>query len=568
MLRFLSFDFYILIFDFEQSEHMAKQIVFGEKAREALKRGVDTLANAVKITLGPKGRNVVLDKGYGSPTITNDGVTIAKEIELEDKVENMGAEIIKEVATKTNDVAGDGTTTATLLAQAIVAEGLKNIAAGASPVGIRRGIERATEVIVKRLHDLSIPISASKKSEIAQVATISAKDRAIGDKIAEVIQQVGKDGVVTVEQSQTFGIEHEIVEGMQFDRGYVSPYMITNAERMEATYENPYILITDKKISSIQDILPLLEKLAKMGKKELVILADDVEGEALATLVVNKLRGIFHTLAVKAPGYGDRKKEMLEDIAVITGGRVISEEIGLKLENIELDMLGEAKRVIATKDNTTIVGGKGKKQDIEKRVSQIRAQLENTTSEFDKEKLNERTAKLSGGVAIIRVGAATEVEQKEKQHRIEDAVSATKAAVEEGIVPGGGVALIRCLDVLAKLMDEKSTLSKDEQVGVDIMRRAIRKPLMQIAENAGVSGEVVVSEVEKKRGNMGYNAATDTYEDMVESGIIDPAKVTRFAVQNAASAAAMLLTTEVVVAEMPKKETPPMPGGGMGMGDY
>lgn len=545
---------------------MAKQIVFGVKAREALKRGVDVLADAVKITLGPKGRNVVFDKGYGSPTITNDGVTIAKEIELEDKVENMGAQIIKEVATKTNDVAGDGTTTATLLAQAIISEGMKNIAAGASPVGIRRGIERATEVIVKKLRDLAIPISATKKSEIAQVATISAKDRAIGDKIAEVIQQVGKDGVVTVEQSQTFGIEHELLEGMQFDRGYVSPYMITNAERMEATYENPYILITDKKISAISDILPILEKLAKMGKKELMILADDVEGEALATLVVNKLRGIFHTLAVKSPGYGDRKKEMLEDIAVVTGGRVISEEVGLKLENVELDMLGEAKRVIASKDNTTIVGGKGKKQDIERRVAQIKAQYESSSSEFDKEKLQERMAKLSGGVAVIRVGAATEVEQKEKQHRIEDAVSATKAAIDEGIVPGGGVALIRCLDALAKLVDEKSSLAKDEQVGVDIMRRAIRRPLMQIAENAGVSGEVVVSEVEKKRGNMGYNAATDTYEDMVESGIIDPAKVTRSAVQNAASAAAMLLTTEVVVAELPKKDAPAMPGGGMGGG--
>jgi len=545
---------------------MAKQIVFNIKAREALKRGVDTLADAVKITLGPKGRNVVLDKGYGSPTITNDGVTIAKEIELEDKVENMGAAIVKEVATKTNDVAGDGTTTATLLAQAIIGEGMKNIAAGASPVSIRRGIERATEVIVKKLHDMAIPISASKKSEIAQVATISAKDRAIGEKIAEVIQQVGKDGVVTVEQSQTFGIEHEVVEGMQFDRGYVSPYMITNAERMEAVYENPYILITDKKISAISDILPLLEKLAKTGRKELVIIADDVEGEALATLVVNKLRGIFHTLAVKSPGYGDRKKEILADIAVVTGGKVISEEIGLKLENVDLEALGEAKRVIATKDNTTIVGGKGKKQDIEKRTNQIRVQLGNTTSEFDKEKLQERIAKLSGGVAVIRVGAATEVEQKEKQHRIEDAVSATKAAVDEGIVPGGGVALIRCTDALEKLLDEKSTLTKDEQVGVEIMCRAIRKPLMQIAENAGVSGEVVVAEVEKKRGNIGYNAATDEYEDMVEAGIIDPAKVTRSAVQNAASAAAMLLTTEVVVAELPKKDVPAMPGGGMGGG--
>ncbi|MEK7173747.1 MAG: chaperonin GroEL [Patescibacteria group bacterium] len=552
---------------------MAKQIVFNLKAREGLKRGVDILADAVKITLGPKGRNVVLDKGYGSPTITNDGVTIAKEIDLEDRVERLGAEIVKEVATKTNDVAGDGTTTATVLAQAIISEGMQNIAAGASPVGIRRGIERATEVIVKRIKELSIPISTSKKSEIAQVATISAKDRAIGDKIAEVIQQVGKDGVVTVEQSQTFGIEHELVEGMQFDRGYISPYMITNAERMEAVYENPFILITDKKISAISDILPILEKLAKMGRKELMIISDDVEGEALPTLVLNKLRGIFNTLAVKAPGYGDRKKEVLEDIAVVTGGRVISEEVGLKLENVELDMLGEAKRVVATKDNTTIVGGKGKKQEIEKRIGQIKMQLENSTSDFDKEKLRERAAKLTGGVAVIRVGAATEVEQKEKQHRIEDAISATKAAVEEGIVAGGGVALVRCVDALDKLMEEKSGLPKDEMVGVDIMRRAIRKPLMQIAENAGVSGAVVVNEVEKKRGNVGYNAATGEYEDLVEAGIIDPAKVTRSAVQNAASAAAMLLTTEVVVAELPKN--PPaggaMSGGGMpgGMGmDY
>lgn len=549
---------------------MAKQIVFDVKAREALKRGVDALANAVKITLGPKGRNVVLDKGYGSPTITNDGVTIAKEIELEDKIENMGAEIVKEVATKTNDVAGDGTTTATLLAQAIISEGLKNIAAGASPIGIRRGIEQATEVIVKRIKDIAIPISASKKEEIAQVATISAKDRKIGEKIAEVIQQVGTDGVVTVEQSQTFGIEHEVVEGLQFDKGYISPYMITNADRMEAQYTDPYILITDRKISAISDILPLLEKLAKSGKKDLIIIAEDVDGEALSTLLVNKLRGVFNTLAVKTPGYGDRKKEILEDIATVTGGRVIAEEVGLKLESAELNMLGQAKKVIATKDNTTIVGGKGKKQDIEKRVAQIRAQLEKKSmSVFDKEKLQERMAKLAGGVAVIRVGAATEVEQKEKQHRIEDAVSATKAAIAEGIVPGGGVALVRCGDALAKL-SEDARLTKDELVGVDIMRRAIKEPLMQIAENAGVSGEVVVDHVERKRGNMGYNAATGEYEDLVEAGIIDPAKVTRSAVQNAASAAAMLLTTEVVIVELPKKETPPMPGGGMGggMGEY
>lgn len=546
---------------------MAKQIVFDEKARESLKRGVDALANAVKVTLGPKGRNVVLDKGYGAPTITNDGVTIAKEIELEDKLENMGAEIVKEVATKTNDVAGDGTTTATLLAQAIITEGLRNLAAGASPVGIKRGIEQATETIVKKLKDMSTSVSTSKKNEIAQVATISAKDSAIGEKIAEVIQKVGKDGVVTVEQSQTFGIDYEIVEGMQFDRGYVSHYMVTNAERMEAVYEDAAILITDKKISSIQEILPLLEKLAKGGSKELIIIADDVEGEALTTLVLNKLRGTFQSLAVKAPGYGDRKKEMLADIATVTGGKVISDELGLKLESAELDMLGHAKKVISTKDNTTIVGGKGKKQDIEKRAQQIKAQVEKTSSEFDKEKLQERYAKLMGGVAVIRVGAATEVEQKEKQHRIEDAVSATKAAVEEGIVPGGGVALVRAAAALDAVL--KNAADNDEEVGIKIMQAAIKRPLMQIAENAGVNGSVVVDTVEKEKGNFGYNAATGEYQDVVEAGIIDPTKVTRSAVQNAASAAAMMLTTEVVVAELPKKESPPpMPHGGMGMGDY
>jgi chaperonin GroEL len=545
---------------------MAKQIVFEEKAREALRRGVDALANAVKVTLGPKGRNVILDKGYGAPVITNDGVTIAKEIELEDKIENMGAEIVKEVATKTNDIAGDGTTTATLLAQAIVTEGMRNVTAGTSPIGIKRGIERATAAIVKKLKDLSIEIDPKKKSEIAQVATISAKDPMIGEKIAEVIQKVGKDGVVTVEQSQTFGIDYDIVEGLQFDRGYVSHYMVTNAERLEAAYEDPYILITDKKISSIQDILPLLEQLAKSGAKELVIIADEIEGEALGTLVVNKLRGTFHTLAIKAPGYGDRKKEMLEDIAIVTGGKVISEELGLKLETTEVSMLGSAKKVIATKDNTTIVGGRGKKQDIEKRANQIKAQLEKTSSEFDREKLQGRYAKLMGGVAVIHVGAATEVEQKEKQHRIEDAVAATKAAIEEGIVPGGGVALVRCVPALESLL--KDTDDADEKVGIRIMQRAIRMPLSQIAENAGVNGSVVIDHVEKKSGNYGYNAATGEYEDLVAAGIIDPTKVTRSAVQNAASAAAMLLTTEAIVAEIPKKETSPAPGmGGMG-GEY
>ncbi|MBI1957173.1 MAG: chaperonin GroEL [Candidatus Niyogibacteria bacterium] len=535
----------------------AKQILFDVKAREALKRGVDALANAVKITLGPKGRNVILDKGFGAPTITNDGVTIAKEIELEDRVENMGAEIIKEVATKTNDVAGDGTTTATLLAQAIITEGLKNIAAGTNPMGLRVGIEKATAKVVEELKKLSTPIS--KKEEIAQVATISAKDAAIGDKIAEVIHKIGKDGVVTVEASPSFGISYELVEGLQFDRGFASAYMITNAERMEAVYEDPKILITDKKITAIADILPVLEKLAQTGKKELVIIAEEVEGEALATLVVNKLRGAFHALAVKAPGYGDRRKEMLEDIAIVTGAKVVSEEAGMKLDAVELSVLGTATKVIATKDNTTIVGGKGKKADIDKRVAQLKKQMEKTESDYDKEKLQERLAKLAGGVAVIRVGAATEVEQKEKQHRIEDAVSATKAAIEEGIVPGGGVAFVRAAAVLDKnlLNMEDNEENHDEWLAHKIVRNAIEKPLWQIAENAGVSGSVVLDNVRKKKGTIGYNAATAEYEDMLEAGIVDPTKVTRSTLQNAASAAAMLLTTEAVVAEKPKKETPP-----------
>mgnify|MGYP001566800683 CR=1 FL=1 len=538
---------------------MAKQIVFDEKAREALKRGVDALANVVKITLGPKGRNVILDKGFGAPTITNDGVTIAKEIELEDKVENMGAEIVKEVATKTNDVAGDGTTTATLLAQAIIAEGIKNVAAGANPIGLKAGIEKATARVVEELRKISVPIS--KKEETAHVASISAKDPAIGEKIAEVINKVGKDGVVTVEASQTFGMSYELVEGLQFDKGYISPYMITNAERMEAVYEDPKILITDRKISAIADILPILEKMAGAGKKELIIIAEEVEGEALATLVVNKLRGIFNSLAVKGPGYGDRRKEMLEDIAAVVGAKVISEEAGMKLDGVELGMLGSARRIIATKDDTTIVGGKGKKADIDKRIAQIRKQIEQTDSDFDREKLNERMAKLSGGVAVIRVGAATEVEQKEKQHRIEDAVSATKAAIEEGIVPGGGVAFIRAAGALDKVLNEleKSGGNHDEWLGYKIIRAAIEKPLWQIAENAGVSGSVVVSEVKKKRGNIGYNAASGQYQDLIEAGIVDPTKVTRSTLQNAASASAMLLTTEAVVAEKPEKN--PSAGG-------
>lgn len=550
---------------------MAKQITYNIEAREALKRGVDALANAVKTTLGPKGRNVVLDKGFGSPTITNDGVTIAKEIELENKIENLGAEIIKEVATKTNDVAGDGTTTATLLAQAIIKEGIKNITSGANPLSLKRGIERAVEIIISNLKSLSTPISSNKKEEVAQVATISAKDPAIGDKIAEIIQKVGKDGVITVEESQTFGISYEIVEGLQFDRGYISQYMITDAERMEAVYEDMSLLITDKKISGINDILPILEKLAKTGKKELAIICEDIEGDALATLILNKIRGGFHSLAIKTPGYGDRKKEMLEDIAIVTGGKVITEELGMKLENFDLNMLGSAKKIIATKENTTIVGGKGKKQDIEKRAAQIKNQIQNTDSEYDREKLEERLAKLLGGVAVLKVGAATEVEQKEKKHRIEDAVSATKAAIEEGIVPGGGVALIRTVPTLeneiSKLENQRKDIDKDEITGMEIMKNAIREPLWQIAENAGVSGSVIVEEVKKLKGNMGYNALKNTYEDMIKAGIVDPTKVTRSALQNAASAAAMLLTTEVVVSEIPEKKKD-MGGGGMMPPEY
>lgn len=545
---------------------MAKQILFNDVARQALKRGVDKLADAVKITLGPKGRNVVLDKGYGSPIITNDGVTIAKEIELEDKIENLGAELIKEVATKTNDVAGDGTTTATLLAQTIINQGFKNLAAGANPVGIQRGILRAAEIVVSGLKNMSKAVTGHQ--EIVQVATISAKDTEIGKLLAEIISKVGKDAVITVEDSQTFGVEKEIVEGLQFDRGYISPYMITNPERMEATHESPYILITDKKISSIQDILPILEKIAKTGKKDLVIIAEDVDGEALATLVVNKLRGAFNALALKAPGFGDRRKEMLEDIAVVTGGRVVSEDVGLKLDSVELDMLGSARRVVANKETTTIIGGRGKKTAIENRVRQIRAEMENTKSEFDREKLQERLAKLSGGVALIKVGAATEVEQKEKKLRIEDAIQATKAAMEEGIVPGGGVALLRVAPHLAdaiKRLAREEKISHDEKVGMEILLSALGAPLEQIAMNAGVEGMVVVEAVKKMKGSHGYNAESGVYEDLVRAGIVDPTKVVRSEVQNASSVAGMLLTTEAVVAELPKKEKD-MPG--MPSGDY
>lgn len=541
---------------------MAKQILYSEDARKRLKAGIDKVANAVKITLGPKGRNVVLDEGFGSPTITNDGVTIAKKIEVEDKVENVGAEIIQEVASKANDVAGDGTTTATVLAQAIISEGLKNVTAGANPMALRRGLEKVTEQVVKFLEQMKKPIST--KEEMAQVATISAEDRELGDLIAEVMEEVGKDGVVTVEESQTFGIQKEIVKGLQFDRGYISPYMVTNAERMEAILEDAYILVTDKKISSVQDILPVLEAIAKTGKKELVIIADDVEGDALATLVVNKLRGIFQALAVKAPGFGDRKKEMLQDIATVTGAQVIAEEVGLKLENVELSHLGSARRVVATKDNTTIVEGKGDKENIEARMKQIRTALAETTSEFDKEKLQERLAKLSGGVAVIKVGAATEVAQKARQHKTEDALNATRAAVEEGIVPGGGVALIRA----ARSLDSFHLEDPEEQLAVKILRRALEEPLRRIADNAGKDGSVVAAEVAKGEGAYGYNAATDRYEDLMQSGVVDPKKVVRVALQNAVSAASMLLTTEVVVADLPEKEKAPAMPGGMGMSEY
>ncbi len=543
---------------------MAKQIKFDEQARGKLKKGVDRLANAVKVTLGPKGRNVVLDKGFGSPEITNDGVTIAKEIELENKFENIGAEIVKEVASKTNDVAGDGTTTAALLTQAIIGQGLKNVTAGSNPLALKRGIEKGVSAVITALKKMSKTVAG--KGEIAQVATISAENDEVGDLISEAMQIVGKDGVITVEESQTFGLSKETVKGMRFDKGYISPYMITNAERMQAEYDDPYILITDKKISSINEILPLLEKLTKTGKKDIVIIAEEVEGDALATLVVNKLRGTFNALAIKAPGFGDRRKEMLDDIAVLTGGQVISEEIGLKLENAELKMLGRARRVIADKENTTIVEGKGRRSDIEARINQIKIELTKSDSDFDKDKLQERLAKLAGGVAVIKVGAATEAEQKYKQAKIEDALAATKAAVAEGIVPGGGVALIRALKSLKELK-----LRGDEKTGLVILKRALEEPSRQIAANAGQDGAVVIDEIKKKSGGYGYNAAKNKYEDLFESGIIDPTKVVRSALENAASAAAMLLTTEVVVTDAPeKKETAAsMPGGGMppgGMG--
>ncbi len=531
---------------------MSKQIIFSEEARKKLKAGADKLANAVKITLGPKGRNVVLDKGFGAPTITNDGVTIAKEIELEDKVENLGAEIVKEVAEKTNDVAGDGTTTAVILAQAIISEGLKNVAAGANPLALKRGIEKGVEKVVEVLKKMAKKIT--NKEEMAQVATISAESKEIGNLIAEVMSEVGKDGVITVEESKTFGLQKEIVKGLQFDRGYISPYMITDSERMEAVYEDPCILVTDKKISALNEIVPVLEKVAQGGKKELVIIAEDVEGDALATLVVNKLRGIFNTLAIKAPGFGDRKKEMLEDIAAVTGAEVVSEEKGFKLENIEMNILGSARKVVSTKENTTIIEGKGKKEEIEARVKQIKKEIQASESEFDKEKLQERLGKLAGGVAVIKVGAATEVEQKAKQHKTEDALSATKAAVEEGIVPGGGVALLR-----AALALEELEVEGEEKTGINILKRVLEEPIRQIAQNAGIDGAIVGQKVKEGKDGFGFNAETMKYEDLMKSGIVDPTKVVRSALQNAASAASMFLTTECVVAEKPEEKKGEMP---------
>lgn len=536
---------------------MAKEIYYHEDARKKLKMGVDKLADAVKTTLGPKGRNVILDKGFGSPIITNDGVSIAKEIELEDKLENLGAEIIKDVASKANDVAGDGTTTATVLAQAIISEGIKNVTAGANPLALKKGIEKGTKEVVNYLQKISKKIS--EKAEIEQVATISAEDKEMGSLIAEVIDEVGKDGVVTVEESQTFGLSKEIVKGLQFDRGYISPYMITNTEKMESEFEDPFVLITEKKISSINEIVPILEKISQTGKKDIVIIAEDVEGEALATLVVNKLRGVLNVLAVKAPGFGDSRKDMLEDIAIVCGGQVISEDLGMKLEDANISMLGSARKIVSTKDNTTIVEGRGDKRKIEERIAQLKKLTDQSTSEFDKEKLQERIAKLVGGVAVIKVGAASEVEQKARLHKAEDALAATRAAIEEGVVPGGGVALLRASQVLDKLESEG-----DEKTGINILRRALEAPIRQIADNAAADGSVVVQKVKEGENSFGFNAQLMIYEDLMKAGIIDPKKVVRVALENASSAAAMLLTTECAVVDIPEeKNTTP---GGMGMG--
>jgi chaperonin GroEL len=550
---------------------MAKQVIHGEDSRAAILRGINQLADAVKITLGPKGRNVVIDKKFGSPTITKDGVTVAKEIELKDSLENMGAQMVREVASKTSDVAGDGTTTATVLAQAIFREGVKTVAAGANPMALKRGIDKAVEQATASIQKLAKPV---KGDAIAQVGTVSANgDTTIGNIIAEAMNKVGKDGVITVEESRTMETALEVVEGMQFDRGYLSPYFVTDPERMEAVLENPLILINEKKISSMKDLLPLLEQVAKLGKPMLII-AEDVEGEALATLVVNKLRGTLNIAAVKAPGFGDRRKAMLEDIAILTGGKVISEDLGIKLENVKLEDLGRAKKITIDKDNTTIVEGVGKQYDIEGRVKTLRAQIEETTSDYDREKLQERLAKLVGGVAVIKVGAATETEMKEKKARVEDAMHATRAAVEEGIVPGGGVALVRAAKALEKYeINKDGEGDPDEQIGVNIVRRALEEPLRQIVQNAGKEGAVVVERVRsEKNENIGFNAATEQFEDLVKAGVIDPAKVTRTALQNAASIAGLMLTTEAMVSEIPEddKGSPAMPGGmggmsGMGM---
>jgi chaperonin GroEL len=534
---------------------MPKQLLFDVDARAELKHGVDRVADAVKITLGPKGRNVVLDKKFGSPTITNDGVTIAKEIELEEPFQNMGAQLVKEVASKTNDIAGDGTTTATVLAQALISAGLQNVAAGANPIQLKKGIDKGVEAVVEAIKAQSISITEREK--IAQVASISAADPSIGETVADAMEKVGKDGVITVEESKGLETELELVEGMQFDKGYISPYMVTNAQRMEAVLEDPYILITDKKISAIADLLPILEKVVQSGKPLLVI-AEDIEGEALATLIVNKLRGTFNAVGVKAPGFGDRRKAMLQDIAILTGGQVITEEVGLKLDTAQLNSLGRARSVTVTKDDTTIVEGHGSQDAIKGRIEQIKAEIDKSTSDWDKEKLQERLAKLSGGVAVIKVGAATETELKEKKHRMEDAVSATRAAVEEGIVPGGGVVLVNAISSLDKLKD----LDGDESTGVSILRRALEEPLRQIAQNAGEEGSVVVEKVKGLPKGQGFDAAKLEYADMVKSGIIDPTKVTRSAVQNAASIAGLLLTTEALVTDIPEKKAaaaPPMP---------
>ncbi|MFH1078946.1 MAG: chaperonin GroEL [Pseudomonadota bacterium] len=540
----------------------AKILLYDEEARKAILKGVNTLADAVKVTLGPKGRNVILDKSFGAPTVTKDGVTVAKEIELEDKFENMGAQMVREVASKTSDVAGDGTTTATILAQAIYREGAKTVAAGSNPMDVKRGIEKAVEVVVAELKKLSKPTKDQR--EIAQVGTISANnDEAIGGIIAEAMGKVGKEGVITVEEAKGLETELEIVEGMQFDRGYLSPYFVTNAEKMEVNMEDCFILINEKKISSMKDLLPVLEQIAKMGKP-LLIIAEDVEGEALATLVVNKLRGTLHVAAVKAPGFGDRRKAMLEDIAILTGGKMISEDMGYKLENTRVEDLGRAKRITIDKDNTTIIDGAGKRAELEGRVKQIRAQVEETTSDYDREKLQERLAKLVGGVAVIKVGAATETEMKEKKARVEDALNATRAAVEEGIIPGGGVAYIRSLPAL-----DKMKLDGDQQIGVAIVKKALEEPLKMIAANAGMEGSIVVEKVKEKKGAFGFNARTDQYEDMITAGVIDPTKVARFALQNASSVAALMLTTQCMIADKPEEKgagggMPPMPPGGGG----